>query len=108
MDWFLSRNSCYVKELIMRFLNRTPVRTFIPYPLITLAWEWVLRGGSLVLHYWFLPMMLWGAISNIGVAVFIPSNTRRRTGIGNAARMTRLSRSLRFTRNPMYLGHLIF
>jgi len=90
----------------MRFLNRTPVRTFIPYPLIALAWEWVLRGGSLVLHYWFLPMMLWG-LSPISALRSLSHQTRGggpgletppewRVSVGPYA----------YTRNPMYLGHL--
>jgi hypothetical protein len=44
----------------MRLLSRTPVRTFVVYPLIIIAWEFVSHGGKLELNYWFLPLMLWG------------------------------------------------
>jgi hypothetical protein len=31
----------------MRFLSRTPVRTFIIYPIVTVVWEFISRGGSI-------------------------------------------------------------
>src|SRR5688572_23388010 len=44
----------------MRFLSRTPIRTFVIYPLMTIGWEFAAGGGTLVLNSWFLPLMLWG------------------------------------------------
>ena len=44
----------------MRFISRTPVRTFILYPVITLIWEYVINRGNLLFHPLFLPLMIWG------------------------------------------------
>ena len=44
----------------MRLLSRTPIRTFILYPIITLAWELSINRGNLNFNAFFLPLMLWG------------------------------------------------
>ena len=44
----------------MGFLSRTPVRTFVVYPVMTIGWEFTARGGTLVFNSWFLPLMMWG------------------------------------------------
>jgi hypothetical protein len=38
-----------------RFFKRTPVRSFILYPLLAVVGELVLRGGTLNPNFWFLP-----------------------------------------------------
>ena len=44
----------------MRFVSRTPVRTFILYPIITLVWEYLYSRGNLHFHPLYLALMLWG------------------------------------------------
>ncbi|HET8562841.1 MAG TPA: hypothetical protein VFM35_03095, partial [Candidatus Binatia bacterium] len=44
----------------MRFLRRTPIRTFLIYPLVIVIWELILNKGSLNFQPLFLPLMLWG------------------------------------------------
>ena len=44
----------------MRFVSRTPVRTFILYPIITLVWEYLYGRGNLHFHPLYLALMLWG------------------------------------------------
>ena len=44
----------------MRFLSRTPVRTFIMYPVLVIVWELIWNRGSLDIEPMFLPLMAWG------------------------------------------------
>ena len=44
----------------MRFLSRTPVRTFILYPIITALWEFMINGRILELYPFYAPLMVWG------------------------------------------------
>lgn len=44
----------------MRFLSRTPVRTFFIYPVPVIAWELIWNRGSLDIQPVFLPVMVWG------------------------------------------------
>ena len=92
----------------MRFLSRTPVRTFILYPIIALIWESVLNRGNLNFHPLFVPLMLWGylqyrlcgryRIQRGGGGPGLETPPDQLVAIGPYA----------YTRNPMYLGHLIY
>jgi hypothetical protein len=44
----------------MRFLSRTPVRTFLIYPLVVLLWALLSQGGRIEVNPWGLPLMIWG------------------------------------------------
>ena len=44
----------------MRFLSRTPVRTFLLYPFVTVIWELIIHAGRIEINPWFLPFMVWG------------------------------------------------
>jgi hypothetical protein len=47
-------------ERLTKLFRRTPLRTFIIYPLITIGWEFVLNRGSVQFQPIFLPLMAWG------------------------------------------------
>ncbi|HKA34158.1 MAG TPA: methyltransferase [Candidatus Binatia bacterium] len=92
---------------ISRFLRRTPVRTFILYPLAATALELAVYR-RLDFHPWFLPIMLWGYLQ-----YRLCGEYRIRRGGGGPGldvppeRMV-MSGPYLYTRNPMYLGHIIY
>jgi len=92
----------------MRFVSRTPVRTFLLYPSATLLWEWVIHSGTIEINFWFLPLMIWGFLQ-----YRLCGKYRRKRGGGGPgpqipADQLVSSGLYAYTRNPMYLGHIIF
>jgi protein-S-isoprenylcysteine O-methyltransferase Ste14 len=96
-----------VKHFI-RFFSRTPVRTFLVYPFVTLIWEWIIRAGRIEINLWFVPLMVWGYLQFRLCGKY--RMTRGGGGPGPEIPPERLvcSGLYAYTRNPMYLGHIIF
>jgi protein-S-isoprenylcysteine O-methyltransferase Ste14 len=92
----------------MRFFSRTPVRTFVIYPAVALAWELASERSEFHPNLWFVPLMLWGYLQ-----YRLCGRYRNKLGGGGPGPETPPERLVctglyGYTRNPMYLGHIIF
>ena len=90
------------------WLASTPHRTFVVYPLAVLLFEFVLRRGHIEPDLWGAPLLIWGYLQYRLIGRY-----RRRVGGGGPGTEVPPLRLVitgpyRYTRNPMYLGHLIF
>ena len=93
---------------IRRWLKSTSRRTFFLYPVCIVLIELLIRRGDLQFVVWGVPLLIWGysqyrfsgmyrtAHGGGGPGIDIPPERIVDTGI------------YAYTRNPMYLGHLIF
>jgi protein-S-isoprenylcysteine O-methyltransferase Ste14 len=97
-----------ITDQLLHWLGRTPVQTFILSPLAVVGCELALHGGGINFVLWGLPLVAWGYLQYRLVGRF-----RLRQGGGGPGMAAAPQRIVdegpyRYTRNPMYLGHLIF
>lgn len=93
---------------LWRWLGRTPVQTFILCPLAVIAFELVLHRGQPTIVPWGAPLMAWGYLQYHLVGRYRLPRAGGSSGMDVPPERIIDTGIYRYTRNPMYLGHLIF
>ena len=93
---------------ILSWLGRTPVQTFILCPTAVLLFELALNRGMPTIVFWGLPLLSWGFLQYRFVGNYRHPRAGGSSGMDVPPDRVIDSGPYRYTRNPMYLGHLIF
>ena len=93
---------------IRRWLKSTSRRTFIVYPLCIVALELLIHRGDLQWNWWGVPLLVWGYAQYRLSGVYRTAHGGGGPGIEVPPERVVDSGIYAYTRNPMYLGHLIF
>jgi len=93
---------------LRRWFKSSSNRTFILYPVLAFALEAALQRGMPAIAPWALPLLAWGYLQ-----YRLVGNYRMRLGRGGPGADVPPEQIVQqgpygYTRNPMYLGHLIF
>ena len=93
---------------VQRWLRSTSNRTFVVWPLALIALQALLDGGWPRLNLWALPLLAWGYAQYRWVGALRSEQGGGGPGLSNPPLGLVTTGPYAWTRNPMYLGHLIF
>jgi protein-S-isoprenylcysteine O-methyltransferase Ste14 len=98
-----------LRAQILRWAQRTPVHTFFMSPLLVIAFELaLLHPGGLSVSPWGIPLLAWGYVQYLLVGNYRLPRAGGTAGMDAMPNRIIAAGPYRYTRNPMYLGHLIF
>jgi len=97
-----------LRSRTLHWLRRTPVQTFILCPLLVIAFELAVHRGRLTFVPWGVPLLVWGYLQYLWVGSYRLPLAGGTAGMEVPPERIITQGPYRFTRNPMYLGHLIF
>ena len=84
------------------------MHTFVFCPLLVVAFELALNGGRLIMTPWGAPLLAWGYLQYRLVGNYRLPHAGGTPGMDALPERIIMAGPYRYTRNPMYLGHLIF
>ena len=96
------------RQGLKRWLKSTSRRTFLLYPLLIILLELMFRKGELALTWWGLPLLPWGYLQFRLCGEYRTRHGGGGPGLDNPPERIVDTGIYAWTRNPMYLGHLIF
>src|SRR5712692_9305222 len=101
-------NAADVTPMLRRMFASTPARTFFIYPLGVIAFELAIRRGRLVIVPWGALLLAWGYLQYRLTGYYRVHHGGGGPGITVPPERLVADGLYAYTRNPMYLGHLIF
>ena len=93
---------------LRRWLKSTSRRTFVVFPIAVIVVECLIGRGELTWTIWGIPLLIWGYAQYRWCGTYRSEHGGGGPGIEIPPQRIVDTGIYAYTRNPMYLGHLIF